>query len=59
MQTANLAVRLMVEIGALVALAYWGWKIGDGGMRWALPLGSILAAIAVWLLSCRPIRSLS
>jgi hypothetical protein len=54
MQTANLAVRFILEIGAPVALGYWGWKIGDGAMRWALALGSILAAIAVWLLFVSP-----
>lgn len=33
---SNLALRVLLEIGALVAGGYWGWKSADGAARWAL-----------------------
>ncbi|MGD8398240.1 MAG: YrdB family protein [Anaerolineae bacterium] len=44
----NLAVRFLLEIGALVALGYWGWVAHDGALRWLLALGLPLLAAALW-----------
>ena len=41
---ANLALRFLLEIGALVAFAYWGFSVGDG---WA---GKLLLGIGIPLL---------
>lgn len=54
MEAANLAVRFILEIGVLVALGYWGWKTGNGTMRWVLAVGSVVAAIVVWSLFVSP-----
>jgi hypothetical protein len=53
-ESANLAVRFILEMGALVALGYWGWKTGDGGMKWVLAVGSVIAAVVVWSLFVSP-----
>jgi Protein of unknown function (DUF2568) len=53
-ESANLAVRFILEICVLVALGYWGWKTGDGTMRWVLAVGSVVAAIVVWSLFVSP-----
>lgn len=45
----NLGVRFLLELCALAALAYWGWRIGVS-MPWRLLLavGAPLAAAVVW-----------
>ena len=45
---ADLAVRFLLELGAVAAVAYWGWKTGDGAMRWLLAIGAAAALITVW-----------
>ena len=40
MKAANLALRFVLELAALAALAYWGW-----GVTWVLAI----AAPAVWV----------
>jgi hypothetical protein len=44
----NLAVRFVLELSALVAMGFWGWHQGDGGVRIALGVGIPLLAAAVW-----------
>jgi hypothetical protein len=46
-ESVNLAVRFILEVGVLVALGHWGWKTGEGGMRWVFAIGAVLAAVAV------------
>lgn len=46
--TVALAVRFLLELGALAALAYWGYRTGTGFARYALALGAPLAAAVVW-----------
>jgi hypothetical protein len=44
----NLAVRFLLEMGALVALGYWGWQTGTGVLRYLLTLGVPLLAAIGW-----------
>ncbi len=46
---ANLALRFLLELCALVALGYWGFKTGGGLMaKIGLGIGAPLAAAVVW-----------
>lgn len=48
-QGANLALRFLLELCALGALAYWGFKTGRGPVAKAgLGLGAPLVAAVVW-----------
>jgi len=44
----NLAFRFLLELVALFAMGYWGWRIGDGWLRWLLMLGVPLLAAVLW-----------
>ena len=50
MKDANLALRFLIEVAALAIFANWGWKAGDGAMRWAIAIGTLAAAVVVWAL---------
>ena len=54
MESVNLAVRFILEVGVLVALGHWGWKTGEGAMRWVFAIGAVLAAVVVWTLFVSP-----
>jgi Na+/melibiose symporter-like transporter len=54
MRAANLGLRFLLELGALAAVGYWGWKTGDGLLGWALAIAAISAVIAVWALFVSP-----
>jgi hypothetical protein len=46
---ANLALRFLLELCALVALGYWGIKTGSGALaKIALGIGTPLVAAVVW-----------
>lgn len=46
---ANLALRFLLELCALVALAYWGFETGSGAIaKFALGIGAPLVAAVVW-----------
>ena len=46
---ANLALRFLLELCALVALGYWGFKTGSGAIaKVALGIGAPLVAAVVW-----------
>jgi hypothetical protein len=46
---ANLAVRFLLELCALGALGYWGFKTGNGTLtKVVLGVGSPLVAAVVW-----------
>lgn len=50
-----LAVRFALELGAIAALAYWGFKTGDGAVtKMVLGLGAPAVAIALWALFVSP-----
>jgi Protein of unknown function (DUF2568) len=44
----TLTVRFLCELAMLGALAYWGFRVGDGVGAWALALGAPLLAAVVW-----------
>jgi Protein of unknown function (DUF2568) len=46
---ANLALRFLWELCALVALGYWGFETGSGAKaKVALGIGALLVAAIVW-----------
>ncbi|MCW5851997.1 MAG: YrdB family protein [Anaerolineae bacterium] len=55
MKSLNLALRFLLELCILAALAYWGFQTGDGlPARLALGLGAPLLAAVVWGLFVAP-----
>jgi hypothetical protein len=44
----NLALRFLLEIAALIALGYWGWKQGTGTMRYVAAVGIPVVAAVLW-----------
>lgn len=44
----NLALRFLLELVALGALAYWGWTQPDSAWRWIAALGLPLIGAALW-----------
>lgn len=54
LQNANLALRFLLELGALAAVALWGWKTGDGALRVVLPVAAVAAVVTVWALFVSP-----
>jgi hypothetical protein len=45
---ANYALRFVLELAALAALAYWGFEEFGGVLQWVIGLGAPLVAAAVW-----------
>ena len=54
LKTSNLALRFLLEIAALVAVGYWGWKSAEGPARWVLAIGAVAAVVAIWTLFVSP-----
>lgn len=55
LRSANLTVRLLCELGLLVALAVWGFHTGTGmAAKVALGLGAPLLAAVIWGLWVAP-----
>jgi hypothetical protein len=48
MGNANYALRFVLEIAALVALAYWGFSEFGGVVQWLIGLGAPLLVAVVW-----------
>jgi hypothetical protein len=44
----NLAVRFLLEIAGLAAIAYWGWSQHDGVLRFILAVGLPVLAAVLW-----------
>jgi hypothetical protein len=44
----NLAVRFLLELLALAAMAYWGWTQHTGVLRPALAIGTPVVAAVLW-----------
>jgi hypothetical protein len=49
----NLALRFLLEVAGLAALAYWGWAWGDP-WRWPLAIGLPLVAAVIWAMFRTP-----
>lgn len=45
---ANQALRFLLEVAALIALAYWGWTAHGGVWRVTLAVGLPVVTVAVW-----------
>jgi Protein of unknown function (DUF2568) len=45
---ANLGLRFPLELVGLYSLGLWGWRTGEGWLRWLLVLGLPLFAAAAW-----------
>ena len=57
LKAANLALRFILEVCALVALGYWGFHTGTSeALRWVLGIGAPLLAAVVWGLFIAPRR---
>ena len=55
MGVAALAIRSIVELLGVVALAYWGWQTGPEGIgRIVLAVGAAVALIVVWAFVVAP-----
>jgi len=55
LKAVNLGVRFVLELCALAALAYWGWKAGDRlPVKLLLGIGAPLLAAVVWGLFVAP-----
>jgi hypothetical protein len=48
MRPMNLIARFLLEIAALVALGYWGYRMADGNLRFVFAAGIPLFAAAMW-----------
>ena len=48
MQALNLALRFLLELAALGAMAYWGWTTQEGALRVVWAVGLPLLAAALW-----------
>ena len=44
----NLAVRFLLELSALLAVGFWGWRQGKGSFRFVLAIGLPLIAAVLW-----------
>ena len=44
----NLAIRFLLEVTGLVALAWVGWQYGKGSYRYVLAIGFPLIAAVLW-----------
>ncbi|MFB6082442.1 MAG: YrdB family protein [Halanaeroarchaeum sp.] len=48
LEPANRALRFVLEVVALGALAYWGYGAATGIVRWVLAVGAPLVAMVLW-----------
>ena len=44
----NLAIRFLLEVLALLAMAYWGWTQHDGLARFLWAIGLPLLSVVIW-----------
>jgi hypothetical protein len=44
----NLTLRFLLEIAALLAMGFWGWRQGEGWLRVLLAIGIPLIAAILW-----------
>jgi glucose dehydrogenase len=59
-QGANLALRFLLELAALVAFGYWGFKAGEGrGMKVLLGIGVPLLVVIIWTTFVSPNSAVS
>ena len=44
----NLAVRFLLELGALIACGMWGWRMSDGWFRYVLAVAIPVILAIIW-----------
>jgi hypothetical protein len=44
----NLAIRFILEVVVLLSMGYWGWKYGNGWMRYVLAIGIPVILAVIW-----------
>ena len=44
----NLAIRFIIELCALSSVAVWGWKNGEGWLKYFFAIGLVLILMAIW-----------
>ena len=44
----NLGLRFVLELAALIAVAWWGWAAFGDGFQWAAVIAAPLTAAAAW-----------
>jgi len=44
----NLAARFLLELSALLAIGFWGWRQSTGSFRFVLAIGIPLIAAVLW-----------
>ncbi len=44
----NLAIRLILELSALVSSGIWGWRQGEGWLRFVFAIGIPIILAAIW-----------
>ena len=44
----NLAVRFLLEVAALLSMGIWGWRYGEGSLRFVLAALIPVAAAVLW-----------
>jgi len=44
----NLALRFLLELVALFSMSMWGWRTGEGWMRWVLAASIPIVAALLW-----------
>lgn len=55
LKSANLALRFLLELAGLAALAYWGFHTGTRSLtKWGLGIGAPVAVAVVWALFVAP-----
>jgi hypothetical protein len=50
----NLALRFLLELGALAAVAWAGWRAGDGALRPLLAAAAVALVAVAWALFVSP-----
>jgi uncharacterized protein DUF2568 len=53
-RAANLVLRFLLELSALIATAYWGFATASGLTQWVLGLGAPALVALVWGLFVSP-----
>jgi hypothetical protein len=54
MLAANLLIRFVIELGALAALSYWGFRAREGLASYAYGIGAPITAAVLWGLFVAP-----
>jgi hypothetical protein len=50
----NLGLRFILELAALAAMAWWGWRLGAGSWRFVLAAAIPIAAAVLWGVTAVP-----